>query len=132
MRRIRRALLPLLTALLIAAGAAMPYAACRLQDNQLDGAEERSLDSVSLTLRQKGGIGETARLMADRYSMVEWSGETAMTEEEALEVGVKALEEMSRAEKRRLNQYHRMVYETISPYLTEEEGQWLKEYTREI
>ncbi len=41
-------------------------------------------------------------------------------------------EEMSRAEKRCLNQYHRMVYETISPYLTEEEGQWLKEYTREI
>ena len=36
MRRIRRALLPLLTALLIAAGAAMPYAACRLQDNQLE------------------------------------------------------------------------------------------------
>ena len=97
MRRIRRALLPLLTALLIAAGAAMPYAACRLQDNQLDGAEERSLDSVSLTLRQKGGIGETARLMADRYSMVEWSGETAMTEEEVLEVGLKALEEMRRA-----------------------------------
>lgn len=41
-------------------------------------------------------------------------------------------EQMDASERRRLNQYHRMVYETISPYLTEEESQWLKEYTREI
>lgn len=41
-------------------------------------------------------------------------------------------EEMSRAEKRRLNDYHRLVYETLSPYLTEAEQEWLKEYTREI
>ena len=31
-----------------------------------------------------------------------------------------------------LNAYHRQVYEKISPYLTEEERQWLKEATREI
>lgn len=31
-----------------------------------------------------------------------------------------------------LNEYHRQVYEKIVPYLTEEEGQWLKEATREI
>ena len=41
-------------------------------------------------------------------------------------------EEMSRAERRRLNEYHKMVYETLSPYMTEEENIWLKEYTREI
>lgn len=41
-------------------------------------------------------------------------------------------EEMSPAERRRLNTYHKKVYETLSPYLTEEEKQWLKEYTREI
>ena len=41
-------------------------------------------------------------------------------------------EEMSRAEKRRLNDYHKMVYETLSPYLAEEENAWLREYTREI
>ena len=41
-------------------------------------------------------------------------------------------EEMNPAEKRRLNAYHKKVYETISPYLTEEENQWLREYTREI
>lgn len=41
-------------------------------------------------------------------------------------------EEMSKAEKRRLNDYHKAVYETLSPYMTEEENIWLKEYTRAI
>ena len=31
-----------------------------------------------------------------------------------------------------LNDYHRAVYEKISPYLRQEEREWLKEYTREI
>ena len=31
-----------------------------------------------------------------------------------------------------LNEYHKEVYEKISPYLTDEEAEWLKEYTREI
>ncbi|WP_337643030.1 M24 family metallopeptidase C-terminal domain-containing protein, partial [Anthropogastromicrobium sp.] len=30
------------------------------------------------------------------------------------------------------NDYHKMVYEKISPYMTPEENEWLKEYTREI
>ena len=35
-------------------------------------------------------------------------------------------------EKELLNSYHAEVYEKISPYLTEEEKEWLKEYTRAI
>ena len=35
-------------------------------------------------------------------------------------------------DRRRLNSYHRRVYETLSPYLTDEEQEWLKKYTREI
>ena len=31
-----------------------------------------------------------------------------------------------------LNAYHRQVYEKISPYLTDEEKQWLREATREV
>lgn len=31
-----------------------------------------------------------------------------------------------------LNEYHRQVYEKISPYLTDEEREWLKEATREV
>ena len=33
---------------------------------------------------------------------------------------------------KQLNDYHNMVYEKISPYMTPEENEWLKEYTREI
>ncbi len=39
---------------------------------------------------------------------------------------------MSEKERRQLNDYHRMVREKVSPYLTGEEREWLTEYTREI
>ncbi len=41
-------------------------------------------------------------------------------------------EELSRREKKQLNDYHKMVYEKVSPFLTDEEREWLKIYTREI
>ncbi len=41
-------------------------------------------------------------------------------------------EEMTRKEKQLLNNYHKMVYEKLSPFMTEEENEWLKEYTRAI
>lgn len=41
-------------------------------------------------------------------------------------------EEMTATEKRSLNAYHKKVYETLLPYLNEEEGTWLKGVTREI
>ena len=31
-----------------------------------------------------------------------------------------------------LNNYHKIVYDKISPYLTLEEKEWLKKYTRNI
>ena len=37
------------------------------------------------------------------------------------------LEELSTKERKWLEQYHKKVFETISPYLTEEETEWLKE-----
>lgn len=40
--------------------------------------------------------------------------------------------QMNETEKRYLNEYHKAVYEKVSPLLTEEEAEWLKEYTREI
>lgn len=39
---------------------------------------------------------------------------------------------MTEKEKALLNDYHKKVYELIAPYLTGEEQEWLKEYTREI
>lgn len=41
-------------------------------------------------------------------------------------------EQMSAEEKRRLNEYHGMVYQTVSPYLNEEEREFIREYTRPI
>lgn len=41
-------------------------------------------------------------------------------------------EEMTAAERGRLNAYHAMVYEKISPFLDGQEREWLKKYTREI
>ncbi|APF26163.1 hypothetical protein NPD7_747 [Clostridium sporogenes] len=39
---------------------------------------------------------------------------------------------MTTEEKTWLNEYHEIVYNTISPYLTQEEKDWLKEYTKKI
>lgn len=41
-------------------------------------------------------------------------------------------EEMTERERKLLNDYHQEVYTTISPYLDEEEKEWLKQATREI
>lgn len=40
--------------------------------------------------------------------------------------------EMTGREKKMLNDYHAMVYKTLSPYMTAEENEWLKQYTRAI
>ncbi len=40
--------------------------------------------------------------------------------------------EMTGREKQMLNDYHAMVYKTLSSYMTEEENEWLKVYTRAI
>ena len=41
-------------------------------------------------------------------------------------------DEMTGREKKMLNEYHAMVYRVLSPYMTEEENEWLKHYTRAI
>ena len=41
-------------------------------------------------------------------------------------------EELTRSEREWLNNYHAECYEKLSPFMTEEENEWLKEYTRAI
>ncbi len=41
-------------------------------------------------------------------------------------------EAMTKRERAMLNEYHAMVYRVLSPYMTEEENEWLKQYTRAI
>ena len=42
------------------------------------------------------------------------------------------VELMKEDEKAYLNEYHKIVFDTVSPFLTTEETNWLKEYTRAI
>lgn len=39
---------------------------------------------------------------------------------------------MTTEEKELLNAYHKDVYSIVSPYLNDEEKEWLKLYTREV
>ena len=39
---------------------------------------------------------------------------------------------MTKRERAMLNEYHAMVYKTLSPYMTEEENVWMAQYTRAI
>lgn len=41
-------------------------------------------------------------------------------------------DELTWREKKLLNDYHALVYKTLSPYMTEEENEWLKKYTRAV
>lgn len=43
-----------------------------------------------------------------------------------------AVEQLPKSERCALNEYHEMVYEKISPFLTEEERAWLAEATKEV
>ena len=42
------------------------------------------------------------------------------------------VDDLNKEERDYLNNYHRLVYEKISPYLSEEENVWLKKYTRGV
>jgi Xaa-Pro aminopeptidase len=46
---------------------------------------------------------------------------------DAIDVGL-----MMKDEIEYLNNYHKKVYEKISPFLNQDEKEWLKKYTREI
>lgn len=39
---------------------------------------------------------------------------------------------LNEEDKKQLNAYHKLVFEKIAPHLSEEEAEWLREYTREI
>ena len=58
MKWVKQYILPLLTFLLIAAGAAMPFAVSWVQDNRISGLQEKfPLSTVNLKLQQDIEIG---------------------------------------------------------------------------
>ena len=90
MKRLRRLWLPLVTLLLVAAGAAMPFATSRFQDAREREAEVRDFDSFSLTLRQETDLGRTLKLVAGQDFYIaenERAGEARMTWMEVLTAG---------------------------------------------
>ncbi len=104
MKRPRRWLPPLftlLTLLLVAAGAAMPFAASYMQDTRQTEAEVRPFDSFSLTLQQKSDLGQTLRVIAGEYYMViedetAQPEKTVLTEALALEAAEVVLDELEK------------------------------------
>ena len=97
MKRLKRWLLPMVTVLLIGAGAGMPWAAARVQDLYgIAGQEVWPVNPVSLTLQKDSEIGAVLRLMSDIYDQGEWPYKTKMTEEEACAAALDALGELDR------------------------------------
>lgn len=100
MRRLKNALLVLLTLLLVAVGAVMPEAVSYIQDSYSPGLEEsRSFDSFSLTLREETDLGRTLQLIAGSDYYVEEaqaSEHTSLSEGQALDAAQEVLTELVR------------------------------------
>ena len=86
MRWLKRALAPLTALLLMAAGAAMPWAVFYVQDRyEEERQEERILDLFSLTLRQETDLRETLGVVQKGdYGISDQAEGAVLTEEEAL------------------------------------------------
>lgn len=85
MRLFKRYLLVLVTLLLVAAGAAMPFAVSYMQDARQVEAEVRPFDSFRLTLKEEADLGRTLRTIANgAYYM----NETSKAEDAALTEGL--------------------------------------------
>ena len=86
MRWLKRALAPLTALLLMAAGAAMPWAVFYVQDQyEEERQEERILDLFSLTLRQETDLRETLGVVQKGdYGISDQAEGAVLTEEEAL------------------------------------------------
>lgn len=85
MKRLKRYLLVLVTLLLVAAGAAMPFAVSSMQDARQVEAEVRPFDSFSLTLKEEADL---SRLLGAIASGAYYINETPKTEDTALTQGL--------------------------------------------
>lgn len=95
MKRVKQYILPLLTFLLIAAGAAMPFAVSWVQDNRISGLQEEfPLSTVNLKLQQEVGVGPVLRLSSGNCNSIPWEEETKLTAQEAVEAAMAAAVEL--------------------------------------
>ena len=95
MKRVKQYILPLLTVLLIAAGAAMPFAVSWVQDNRISGLQEEfPLSTVNLKLQQEDGVGPVLRLVSGNCNSIPWEEETKLTAQAAVEAAMAAAAEL--------------------------------------
>lgn len=88
--------LPILTLLLIAGGAALPYTVSSLQDSLTEKhTETRQLATVNLTLQQGQSLNEVLQLVANEYTMFTYDGPTNLSSAEALQAAKQALQRIS-------------------------------------
>lgn len=85
----------ILTLLLVALGAAMPWLASLAQDVRIGKLQEDlELNTVSLTLLQDNGLEQTLRIASSAPVTIPWEGGTALTEDEVFQAADEALNEM--------------------------------------
>lgn len=100
MKRLKKCLLPLFTLLLVAAGAAMPFAVSYMQDARQTAPETRSFDPFRLTLREEVDLGRTLKLVAGSDYYIEENAESEkdvrMTRMEVLSAAEELIKELTR------------------------------------
>lgn len=120
MRQLRRYLPPLFTLLLISLGAAMPWLVSWVQDARISKLQEKlELNAVNLTLQKDAGVGPALRVVSGEYTAIPWEDETQLSEREAVDAAVQALE--------RMNQYERLTNEEACS-LMEEDIAWAEPF----
>lgn len=93
---LKRWSLPILTLLLIASGALLPYTVSSLQDSLIETrTETRQLATVNLTLQQGQSLNEVLQLVANEYTMFTYNGPTNLSSAEALQDAKQALQRIS-------------------------------------
>lgn len=103
MIQVKNVMLVLVTLALAAAGAAMPFAASRVQDARQAGAETRSFDSFMLTLEKKSELSRILRFLTEaEYYYQENIGDerekARLSESEALDAAKEAVVLLSKYE----------------------------------
>ncbi|GKX66750.1 aminopeptidase P family protein [Inconstantimicrobium mannanitabidum] len=78
----------------------------------------RTENEIVVRLAEKNEYGQFMNFEVITYAPIDLDGIDA--------------ELMNKEEKEYLNAYHKTVYDKVSPFLTEEEREWLKRYTRAI
>ena len=120
MRQLKRYLPPLFTLLLISLGAAMPWLVSRVQDARISKLQEKlELSAVNLTLQKDAGMGPALSVVSGEYTAIPCEDETQMSEREAVDAAVQALE--------RMNQYERLTNEKAYS-LMEEDSAWAEPF----